>query len=134
INAIARHVGVALDIEDWQRIGYRVPLLVNLQPAGAYLGEDFYRAGGIPAVINELMKQGLIREAARTVSGRSIGENCKGRETEDRDVILPIDTPLRTDAGFIVLKGNLFDSAVMKTSVISDEFRTRYLSNPRDPN
>jgi dihydroxy-acid dehydratase len=134
INAIARHIGVALEIEDWERIGHKVPLIVNLQPAGKYLGEEYHRAGGVPAVINELMKKKLIREEARTVNGRTIGENCRGRESQDPDVILPIDKPLMKDAGFIVLKGNLFNNAVMKTSVISPEFRNRYLSNNKDPN
>jgi dihydroxy-acid dehydratase len=134
VNAIARHVGVELDIDDWQRVGHKVPLLVNLQPAGKYLGEEYHRAGGVPAVVNELMKHGLIRENALTVNGKTIGENCRGRESGDRDVIRGFDNPLVADAGFIVLKGNLFDSAVMKTSVISREFRDRYLSNPESPN
>ena len=134
INAIARHVGVKLDIEDWQTIGHKVPLLVNLQPAGKYLGEEYHRAGGVPAVVNELMKRGLIHENAITANGKTMGENCRGRETGDTDVIRPIDNPLVEDAGFLVLKGNLFDSAVMKTSVISQEFRDRYLSDPKSPN
>jgi dihydroxy-acid dehydratase len=133
INAIARHVGVALEIDDWQHIGHKVPLLVNLQPAGKYLGEEYYRAGGVPAVVAELMEHGLIREHAPTVNGRSIGDNCRGKFSEDRDVIRAFDNPLVEDAGFIVLRGNLFDSAIMKTSVISPEFRQRYLSNPADP-
>ena len=133
IAAIARHVGVALTLDDWQEHGHRVPLLVNLQPAGQYLGEDYHHAGGVPAVVNELMKQGLIHENAMTANGRSIGDNCRGREIQDRDVIRPIDKPLKTDAGFIVMRGNLFDSAIMKTSVISEEFRLRYLCNPEQP-
>lgn len=133
INAIARHIGVPLTVEDWERVGHKVPLLVNLQPAGKYLGEEYHRAGGVPAVINELMKHGLIHENALTVNGKTIGENCRGREAEDRDVIRTFDNALMQDAGFIVLKGNLFDSAIMKTSVISKEFRDRYLSNPDDP-
>jgi len=133
IGAIARHIGVDLPIETWQDEGYDVPMLVNLQPAGEYLGEDFYRAGGVPAVIGEMMKKGLIKENAPTVNGKTIGENCKGRETRDKDVIRPIEDPMLEAAGFIVLSGNLFDSAVMKTSVISEEFRKRYLSNPDDP-
>ncbi len=133
IAAIARHVGVALSLDDWQEHGHRVPLLVNLQPAGQYLGEDYHHAGGVPAVVNELMKQGLIHENAMTANGRSIGDNCRGREIQDRDVIRPIDQPLKTDAGFIVMRGNLFDSAIMKTSVISEEFRLRYLCNPDQP-
>ena len=134
VNAIARHIGVKLEIEDWERVGHKVPLLVNVQPAGKYLGEEYHRAGGVPAVVNELMKHGLIREQALTVNGKTMGENCRGRETDDKDVIRPFDNPLVKDAGFIVLHGNLFDSAVMKTSVISREFRDRYLSNPKNPN
>lgn len=134
INAIARHMGVELSIDEWQTHGLDVPLLVNLQPAGAYLGEDYHRAGGVPAVINELMKQGLIREHAPTVSGKSIGENCRSTPILDTDVIRPYDQPLQPQAGFLVLKGNLFDNAIMKMSVISDEFRQRYLSNPDDLN
>jgi dihydroxy-acid dehydratase len=133
INAIARHIGVNLPITDWQKYGHKVPLIVNLQPAGKYLGEEYHRAGGVPAVVNELMKKKLIRENALTVNGKSIGANCKKTKVIDYDVIYPIDKPLKKDAGFLVLKGNLFDSAVMKTSVISEEFRNRYLSNPSDP-
>jgi dihydroxy-acid dehydratase len=131
--AIARHVGVELALEDWETYGHQVPLLVNLQPAGTYLGEDYHHAGGVPAVVSQLMKQGLIRENAMTVNGRTLGENCRGREIQDTDVIRPFEQPLRKNAGFIVLHGNLFDSAIMKASVISDDFRRRYLSNPSDP-
>ena len=134
LAAIARHVGVELTIDDWQEYGLSVPLLVNLQPAGKYLGEDYYRAGGVPAVVSELMKQGLIRTDALTVNGRTIGNNCSNAVIEDDDVIRPFDRPLKENAGFLVLRGNLFDSAIMKTSVISAEFRERYLSNPDDPN
>ena len=133
INAIASHVGVSSDIDDWERIGGHVPLLVNLQPAGKYLGEEYHRAGGVPAVVNELMKAKLIREDAMTVNGRTIGDNCRTSRVGDADVIHPFDRPLVKDAGFIVLKGNLFSNAIMKTSVISPEFRKRYLSNPSDP-
>src|SRR5690606_15358352 len=105
----------------------------NLQPAGEYLGEDFYRAGGVPAVTSQLISAGLIREDARTVNGRTIGQNCRGVPIEDERVIRPFDQPLKAAAGFVVLSGNLFDSAIMKTSVISEEFRARYLSNPDDP-
>ena len=133
LAAIARHIGVDLPIEDWQEQGHKVPLLVNLQPAGEYLGEDYYRAGGVPAVVKELMGQGLIAEDALTVNGKSIGENCRDAVIEDEKVIHPFGQPLKEDAGFIVLKGNLFDAAVMKTSVIGPEFRERYLSNPNDP-
>ena len=134
LNAIARHLGVPLDNDDWQKIGHKVPLLVNLQPAGEYLGEDYHRAGGVPAVIGELLREGLLPHPdAMTVNGKTIAENCAGREIENTDVIKPVAAPMKTDAGFINLKGNLFDSAIMKTSVISPEFRNRYLSNPDDP-
>ncbi|HHZ08640.1 MAG TPA: dihydroxy-acid dehydratase family protein [Rhizobiales bacterium] len=134
LNAIARHLGVPLDNDDWQRLGHHVPLLVNLQPAGEYLGEDYHRAGGVPAVVAELMKEGLLPHPdAITVNGRSIGDNCRAAENLDVKVIRTVAEPLRRDAGFINLKGNLFDSAIMKTSVISAEFRDRYLSNPDDP-
>ncbi len=133
-NAIARHVGVALDNDDWERMGYTIPLLVNLQPAGEYLGEEYHRAGGVPAVVNELMQRGKIHEGALTVNGRTIGENCADRRVQDADVIRPYAQPLKEQAGFLNLKGNLFDSAIMKTSVISEEFRNRYLENPDDPN
>ncbi|MCX8477714.1 MAG: dihydroxy-acid dehydratase family protein [Sphingomonas sp.] len=133
LNAIARHVGVELDLDDWQAHGRDVPLLVNLQPAGEYLGEDYYRAGGVPAVVAELMRQGLILEDALTVNGRSIGDNCRDATIEDEAVIRPYAAPLKEAAGFSVLRGNLFDSAIMKLSVISPEFRERYLSDPADP-
>ncbi|WP_443026908.1 IlvD/Edd family dehydratase [Sphingomonas sp. LB2R24] len=133
LAAIARHIGVDLPIDDWQIHGHKVPLMVNLQPAGEYLGEDYYHAGGVPAVVAELMKQGLIHEDAMTANGKSIGDNCRTATIEDERVIRPFATPLLEDAGFIVLRGNLFDSAIMKTSVISPEFRARYLSNPADP-
>jgi dihydroxy-acid dehydratase len=134
LNAIARHIGVELDNDDWQRVGHEVPLLVNLQPAGEYLGEEFHRAGGVPAVVNELMKVGKISDRPITVNGKTLVDNCRGRNIENYDVIRPYENPLVPNAGFINLKGNLFDSAIMKTSVISDEFRQRYLSNPDDPN
>ncbi len=133
LAAIARHIGVDLPIDDWQTHGHKVPLMVNLQPAGEYLGEDYYHAGGVPAVVAELMKQDLIHEDAMTANGKSIGDNCRTATIEDERVIRPFATPLLEDAGFIVLRGNLFDSAIMKTSVISPEFRERYLSNPDDP-
>jgi dihydroxy-acid dehydratase len=133
LTAIARHAGVPLDIVDWQTHGHAVPLLVNLQPAGEYLGEDYYRAGGVPAVVNQLIGAGLIHEGALTVTGRSLGENCRGAVIEDEDVIRPFDRPLRGDAGFVILSGNLFDSAVMKTSVISQTFRERFLTRLEDP-
>jgi len=133
LAALARHVGVDLPLTDWQEQGHDVPLLVNLQPAGEYLGEDYYRAGGVPAVVNQLMAQGLIHKDAITANGRTMGDNCRGCAIEDEAVIRPYDRPLKERAGFIVLSGNLFDAAIMKTSVISDEFRDRYLSNPDDP-
>jgi len=134
LNAIARHVGVALAVEDWEKIGYDVPLLVNMQPAGEYLGEDYYRAGGLPAVMHELLAAGRLHGDARTVNGRSYAENVAQAKTSNGKVIWPYDKPMKPHAGFKVLRGNLFDSAIMKTSVIADEFRQRYLSNPKDPN
>jgi dihydroxy-acid dehydratase len=134
INAIARHVGVSLSIKDWETIGHEVPLLVNMQPAGKYLGEEYYRAGGLPAVLHELIAAGRIHAHALTINGKTVGENVKQAKIKDLDVIRPYDKPLKQHAGFKVLSGNLFDSAIMKTSVISEEFRQRYLSNPKDPN
>jgi len=134
LNAIARHLGIKLDNDDWQAIGHEIPLLVNLQPAGEYLGEDYHHAGGVPAVVMELMKAGLLpHPEAITANGRSMGDNCANVENTDPKVIRPVADPLKQNAGFINLKGNLFDSAIMKTSVISPEFRDRYLSNPADP-
>ena len=133
LNGLARHLGVELTIDDWQTYGEEVPLLVNLQPAGEYLAEDYYHAGGVPAVVNQLMERGLIHEDAPTANGKTIGDNCRGAIIEDENVIRPIDRPLIDHAGFRVLKGNLFDSAIMKLSVISKEFRDRYLSNADDP-
>ena len=133
LAALARHIGVDLPLKDWETEGHKIPLLVNLQPAGEYLGEDYYRAGGVPAVVNQLMGQGLIHEGVMTVNGHTMGDNCREAVIEDEKVIRRFDQPLKQDAGFIVLSGNLFDAAIMKTSVISDEFRARYLSNPDDP-
>ncbi|BAV49776.1 dihydroxy-acid dehydratase [Mesorhizobium sp. 113-1-2] len=134
LNAIARHLGVPLDNDDWQKIGLKVPLIVNLQPTGEYLGEDYHHAGGVPAVVAELMKGGLLPHPdALTANGKSIGDNCKAAVVENADVIHSVDKPLKINAGFINLSGNLFDSAIMKTSGISPEFRERYLSNPKDP-
>ncbi|WP_313440954.1 IlvD/Edd family dehydratase [Novosphingobium sp.] len=133
LAAIARHIGVDLPLKDWERIGHKIPLLVNLQPAGEYLGEDYYRAGGVPAVVAQLIKQGLIHEGAMTVNGKTMGDNCRDAVIEDEKVIKQFDQPLVEEAGFLVLSGNLFDAAIMKTSVISKEFRDRYLSNPEDP-
>jgi dihydroxy-acid dehydratase len=134
INAIARHIGVKLSIEDWETVGYDVPLMVNMQPAGKYLGEEYFRAGGLPAVMSELLKARRIHGDVMTVNGKSMGQNVKAAEISDHDVIHSYKRPLRKRAGFKVLKGNLFDSAIMKTSVISDEFRQRFLSNKKDPN
>jgi len=133
INAIARHIGVTLDMRDWEAIGYDVPLLVNMQPAGHYLGEEYYRAGGLPAVMHELLGAGRIHAGALTINGKTMGENVEGAKIADADVIRSYAKPLRQRAGFKVLSGNLFDSAIMKLSVISDEFRQRYLSNAKDP-
>ncbi|TAM56392.1 dihydroxy-acid dehydratase [bacterium] len=132
VNAIARHIGVELNNDDWDRIGYEIPLLVNVMPAGAYLGEAYYRAGGLPAVVSELMRHGKIRASALTVTGKTIGENHREARILDEDVIRPWERPLKENAGFAVLTGNLFDSAIMKTSVISDDFRERYLRRPGD--
>jgi dihydroxy-acid dehydratase len=134
LNAIARHMGVPLEVKDWETHGHDVPLLVNLQPAGEYLGEDYHRAGGVPAVVAELIAEGRIHEDAITANGKTIGENCKGKFSWDRNVIKTYAKPLMNNAGFKMFTGNLFDSAIMKTSVISEEFRQRYLSNPKDPN
>jgi dihydroxy-acid dehydratase len=133
LAAIARHAEIELELQDWQTYGHDVPLLVNLLPAGTYLGEDFCRAGGVPAVVGELARAGLIRPGTMTVNGRTLLENCAQSLSVDHDVIRPVDRPLKAAAGFLVLSGNLFDSAVMKTSVISADFRARYLSNPDDP-
>jgi dihydroxy-acid dehydratase len=133
INAIAKHIGVDLKITDWEKVGYDIPLLVNMQPAGHYLGEEYYRAGGLPAVMNELLKAGRIHADAITVNGKTMGENVKRARIANEDVIRPYKKPMKEKAGFKILHGNLFDSAVMKTSVISEEFRKRYLSNPKDP-
>jgi dihydroxy-acid dehydratase len=134
LNALARHIGVDLKIEEWQQYGEEVPLLVNLMPAGEYLGEDYHHAGGVPAVVGQLIKHGLIHENAITANGKTIGENCRDAVIEDERVIRPFEQPLKLAAGFRVLSGNLFDSAVMKVSVISPEFRERYLSDPASPN
>ena len=135
INAIARHLGITITNDDWQRLGHHVPLLLNLQPAGTYLGEDYYRAGGVPAVIAELMRHQLIpHPEAMTVNGQSLGENCQDVKIAMADVIKTVDAPMKAASGFLNLSGNLFDSAIMKTSVISEDFSRRYLENPDDPN
>ena len=134
LNAIARHIGVKLNNQDWEKIGYEIPLLVNMQPAGEYLGEEYHRAGGLPAVVGELIRMGKINKKALTVNGNTLYENCKRAKVLDRNVIWTHKKPMMEKAGFLNLKGNLFDSAIMKTSVISESFREKYLSNPQDPN
>ena len=131
--AIARHMGVAHDLDDWQRLGPEIPLLVDLQPAGRFLGEAFHRAGGVPAVLKELLGAGRLRAEAMTVTGRTVGENLAGVPDGDREVIRAYDRPLKERAGYVVMGGNLFDSAVMKTSVIDEAFRARFLSDPGRP-
>ena len=134
ITAIARHVGVDLPMETWQEVGHDVPLLADVQPAGRFLGEAFHRAGGVPAIVHELMGAGKIHEGALTVNGKTIGENCRDAKASDPEVIRPYGKPMMEKAGFVVMSGNIFDSAVMKTSVISKEFRERYLSRPGKEN
>ena len=134
LNAIARHIGVELSIEDWERIGHDVPLLVNMQPAGEYLGEDYYRAGGLPAVMHELLAAKRLHGDALTINGKTIADNAADAQATNRAVIRSYNDPLKAQAGFKVLRGNLFDSAIMKTSVISEDFRGRYLSRPNDLN
>ena len=133
INAIARHMGVRLELKDWDTIGYKIPLLVNCMPAGEYLGEEFHRAGGVPAVMHELLKAGKLHAQTLTVSGQTTGECYAETPSINTEVIRPYDQPLQQEAGFAVLSGNLFDAAVMKTSVISPAFRKRYLEKPDDP-
>jgi dihydroxy-acid dehydratase len=133
INAIARHAGVKLGVRDWETVGLDIPLLVDMQPAGKYLGEEYYRAGGLPAVMHELMEAKRIHADAMTINGHTMGENVAAAKSLDADVIRPYAQPLKPAAGFKMLSGNLFDSAIMKLSVISDEFRDRYLTNPQDP-
>ena len=134
LNAIAAHLGIELTVADWEKHGYDLPLLVNLQPAGEYLGEDYHRAGGVPAVVAELIGAAKIHEDCITANGKTIGENCKDKFSWDRAVIKEFGKPMKQHAGFKRLTGNLFDNAIMKTSVISEEFQQRYLSNPNDPN
>lgn len=135
LNAIARHLGVPLDNDDWQKYGLDIPLLVNMQPAGKYLGEDYHRAGGVPAVVGELMAGGLVPHPdVTTVNGKTLAENCRSQRSKSKDVIRPSTDPMKEQAGFVNFSGNLFESAIMKTSVISPAFRKTYLSNPDDPN
>ncbi len=128
--AIARHAGIDLPVKDWERIGYDLPLLANIQPAGKYLCESFFRAGGIPAVMGELLQAGMLDPSPLTITGKTMGENLADKQSQDTDVILPAAMPMRKEAGFLVLSGDLFDSALMKTSVISPDFRERFLSEP----
>ncbi len=135
LAAIARHLGLDLPMQAWQDLGYGIPLLVNMQPAGTYLSEEFYRAGGVPAVMGELLRAGLLPHPdAIGITGQTMQEIYGDREIEDEDVIYPVSRPLMENAGFLNMKGNLFDTAIMKTSVIDKDFRDRYLSNPDDPN
>jgi dihydroxy-acid dehydratase len=134
INAIARHAGIELTMQDWETIGLDVPLLVDMQPAGKYLGEEYHRAGGLPAVMHELIAAKRIHTDAITINGKTVGENARDAKVADPDVIRPYHQPLKPHAGFKVLKGNLFESAIMKLSVIAPDFRARYLSDPSDPN
>jgi xylonate dehydratase len=128
--AIARHMGIPLDVNDWETIGHDVPVLANVQPAGEFLGEDFHRAGGVPAILGELIRAGRIATDALTVNGKSIQENYGGARIQDARVIRPYDAPLKEKAGFLVVSGNLFESALVKTSVISEDFKRRFLSTP----
>ena len=134
INAIARHVGVEFKIEDWQKIGFEIPLLVNMQPSGKYLGEDFYRAGGVPAVMNSLLAAGKLNETTITANGKTIALNYSNSPILDKDVIRTCDDPILENAGFMILKGNICEAGVMKTSAISENFRTQYLSKPGSKN
>ncbi|MES1256874.1 MAG: dihydroxy-acid dehydratase, partial [Acidobacteriota bacterium] len=130
IIAIARHIGVPLELQDFETVGHDIPLLANVQPAGAHLGEGFHRAGGVPAVIGELLRAGKVHGEALTVTGKTVAENHKTSKTHDTNVIATYDKPVKEKAGFLVLSGNLFDSAIVKMSVISPDFRRRFLSTP----
>ncbi len=134
LNGIAALLDIKLEVKDWETHGHDLPLLVNLQPAGEYLGEDYHRAGGVPAVVAELISADRIHQDCITANGKTLGENCKDKFSWNRKVIRAFNEPIKNNAGFKMLHGNLFESAIMKTSVISEEFRNRYLSNPKDPN
>ena len=134
LQAVARHAGVSLEVKDWQDLGFEVPLLVNMQPAGKYLGEAFHRSGGVPAVMGELMAEGFLHGDLITVTGKTIKDLVKSVRSSDHDVITTVKTPVRENSGFLVLSGNLFDSALMKTSVISSDFKKRFLSKPGEEN
>ena len=130
ITAIARHIGVELETDAWQQVGYDIPLMANIQPAGEYLCESYHRAGGTSAVMSELLDNDKIHGNVMTVTGKKMSENLKGIKIKDEKVIKPFKNPMKQKAGFIVLKGNLFESAIMKTSVISKSFKDKFLSNP----
>lgn len=132
--AIARHMGIELSLDDWQRLGEDIPLLANCMPAGKYLGEGFHRAGGVPAVLHELLKAGRLHGECLTVSGKTIGSIAEGAASSDPAVIQPYEAPLKHRAGFIVLSGNFFDSAIMKMSVVGEAFRQTYLAEPGKEN
>ena len=130
ITAIARHVGVELETAAWQNVGYDIPLMANIQPAGEYLCESYHRAGGTAAIMSELLENSKLHGDVMTVTGKKMSENLKGIKIKDEKVITPFKKPMKQKAGFIVLKGNLFDSAIMKTSVISKQFKDKFLSRP----
>ncbi|KKK12469.1 putative dihydroxy acid dehydratase [Aspergillus rambellii] len=134
INAIAKHMGVDVSLDDWDRLGFHIPLLLNMQPAGEFLGEEYYRAGGLPAIMAELLDAGKLHPDVLTCNGRTVAENVKGQHTWDRQIIKPYNDPLMKNAGFVHLQGSLFQSAIMKTCVISEPFRQKFLANPEDPN
>lgn len=134
VNAIAKHIGVEVTLEDWDRLGFHIPLLLNMQPAGELLGEEYYRAGGLPAVMAELLDAGKLHPDVLTCNGRTVAENVRGKYSWDRRTIRAYKDPILENAGFLHLRGSLFESAIMKTCVISDEFRKKFLENPEDPN
>lgn len=134
LNAIAKHIGVPLDLNDWEKVGFHIPLLVNVQPAGQMLCEEYYRAGGLPAVMAELLDQGKLHGSAITCNGKTVKDNVENKHSWDRETIKSYDQPMMPDAGFLHMTGNLFDSAIMKTSVISNEFHKAFLENPAHPN
>lgn len=134
VNAIAKHIGVDISLDDWDHVGFHIPLLLNMQPAGEFLGEEYYRAGGLPAIMAELLDAGKLHSNILTCNGHTVSENVKGQHTWDRRVIKAYSEPLMSDAGFLHLQGSLFQSAIMKTCVISEQFRQAFLENPKDPN
>lgn len=134
INAIAKHIGVDLTLDDWDQLGFQTPLLLNMQPAGEFLGEEYFRAGGLPAIMAELLDAGKLRPDALTCNGKTIETNVRGKHSWNRKIIRSYAEPLMPDAGFVHLKGTLFNSAIMKTCVISPAFRQKFLENPKDPN